>query len=262
MTRVRGALKPGLGAGLWLMGALAAGAAWPAQAQWQVSSRTGWGGGQRVWDGSLQERSELVLRHRRADLGVSLDMRSSRTRLSGRAAALATGRPGQPVEQRGSWTLRGEHDLPGLPTTWWGWQLGDQLRQRPNDADATLQAERSAYLTVGQALPLGELMLYAGRSRDGVVAGRGLRLGADAEHRRSLELVWQVDLPRHDWSLEVSRLDERASRPAVWQLQSTRMLVTGEGGWRGLLEHEREREPGVAPAAGQWRWGVLWTRAL
>lgn len=245
-----------------VLGLLLLALAGSAQAQWQVNSRAGWGGGQRVWDGSLQERSDLTLRRHWSGPGVSLDVRSSRLRLTGRQAALARPRPGQPIEQRGSWTLRGEHDLPGLTTTWWGWQLGDQLRQRPNDADAALWAERSAYLTLGQTLPLGELMLYAGHSRDGAVAGRGLRLGADAEHRRSLELVWQVDLPKPDWSLEVSRLDERASRPAVWQLQSTRVLLTGEGGWRGLLEHEREREPGVAPVAGQWRWGVLWTRAL
>lgn len=245
-----------------VLGLLLLALAGSAQAQWQVSSRAGWGGGQRVWDGSLQERSDLSLRRHWSGSGVSLDVRSSRLRLTGRQAALARTQPGQPIEQRGSWTLRGEHDVPGLATTWWGWQLGDQLRQRPNDVDAALRAERGAYLTLGQTLPLGELMLYAGRSRDGVVQARGLRLGAYAEHRRSLELVWQVDLPRPDWSLEVSRLDERASRPAVWQLQSTRVLLTGEGGWRGLLEHEREREPGVVPVAGQWRWGVLWTRAL
>lgn len=249
-----------------VLGLLLLALAGSAQAQWQVNSRTGWGGGQRVWDGSLQERSDLTVRGHWSGPGVSLDVRSSRLRLTGRQAAalaaLALHRPGQPIEQRGSWMLRGEHDVPGLASTWWGWQLGDQLRQRPNDADTALRAERSAYLTVGQTLPLGELMLYAGRSRDGVVQARGLRLGADAEHRRSLELVWQVDLPRPDWSLEVSRLDERASRPAVWQLQSTRVLLTGEGGWRGVLEHEREREPGVAPVARQWRWGVLWIRVL
>lgn len=247
----------GIVAGLMLL--LVAGST---HAQWQLNSRTGWGGGQRVWDGSLQERSDLTARRHWSGTGVSLEVRSSRSRLLGRAAAQGHQRPGLPVEQRAGWLLRGEHDVPGLPTAWWGWHVGDQLRQRPHELDAVLQAERSAYLMVGQLLPLGELLLYAGRSRDGMVSGRGLRLAADAERRGSVELVWQVDLPRPDWSLEVSRLNERALHPVAWQLRSTRVLLTGEGGWRGLLEHERESAPGTAPLSGLWRWGLLWTRAL
>lgn len=234
-----------------------------AQAQWQLGSRSGWGGAQRGWDGSLQERTDLVARHRGLHPDVTLEVRSGHTVLTGEAPLLLAGRWRVPVAQRSSWTLRGEHDVPGLRQTWWGWWWGDRFGHRALASPSPWRIERGGELFIGQALPWGDLMLYAGRRREGPLAARGWRAGPDAEQRRSLEWVWQCEVPAWRSGLEASRLQERASwTSGASRLQSTRLLWTHASGWRGLLERERDVEEGVPSPMTQWRWGLLWTRAL